>query len=98
MLISRYLLSGLILSVALSSSAHAIQPVIRMTDTCTAPTMPKSGSSKQDWNTYSLLVRDYNECMAAKAAKYGQKTKEALEGVGETVTDLAGTAAGWFKK
>jgi hypothetical protein len=98
MLICRYLLSGLILSAVLSSSANAIQPVIRMTDTCTAPTMPKSGSSKQDWNTYTLLVRDYNECMSAKAAQYGQKTKEAFEGVGETVSDLADTAKGWFKK
>lgn len=96
--IRRIILSGVMLFAVVLSSAHAMEPVIRLSDTCSMPTMPGKGATKQDWDTYSALVRDYNECLAAKAEKYGKKTKEALENVGETVTGWTDTASGWFKK
>lgn len=98
MLTRRVLFSGLMLAALASSTAQAVEPVIRLSDTCTMPTMPGRGASKLDWDTYAVLVKDYNECLATKARKYGDKTKEALEGVGNTVTGWSDTATGWFKK
>lgn len=96
--IRRKFLTGVILFAVALSSAHAAEPVYRLSSSCDMPTMPGKGSTKQDWDTYAALVRDYNECLAAKAAKYGKKTKEALEGVGDTVTGWSESASGWFKK
>lgn len=98
MLTRRAIFSGLMVIALASSTANAVEPVIRLSDTCTVPTMPGRGATKLDWDTYSVLVRDYNECLAVKAKKYGEKTKEALEGVGNTVTGWSETATGWFKK
>lgn len=98
MLNSRAILSILVLSAVLGTSAQASEPVYRLSDTCTMPTMPGKGSTKQDWDTYSLLVRDYNDCLAGKAGKVGKRAKEALEDVGEKVTGWTDTAAGWFQK
>jgi hypothetical protein len=98
LLIPRAILSILVLSAVFGAPAQASEPVYRMSDTCTMPMMPGKGSTKQDWDTYALLVRDYNECLAAKAGKVGKRAKEALEDVGDTVTGWTETAAGWFQK
>lgn len=96
MWIQRLSITAILALAMVSSTAHAIQPVIRMSSTCSVPTMPSRGSAQGDWDTYSLLVRDYDECASSKVAGYGQKTKDALEGVGKRVTDWGDTAKGWF--
>jgi len=89
---------SVVLLLAAVPGAHAAQPVIPLSDSCSVPTMPGRGSTKQDWDTYAALVREYNDCVGKKAAKLGQKTKETLENVGETVTGWSDTAAGWLKR
>ena len=96
MQIRRLALTGMMLFSLVSSLSYAAQPVIRISDACTMPSMPGKNSIQQDWKTYALLMKEYDDCIAAKATRYGEKTKEALESVGNAVINWKDTAAGWF--